>query len=122
MLSVLVVCWLNLVITPCAMAFAVADDCPHCPPAAEQGMAHHGHEAAARADCESMQSECCDLEAAAVDNRGGKVENQDDVSVVAIPVTWPSLHTVSIAQHEARPPDPDIHSPPLHKLFCVYLD
>jgi hypothetical protein len=85
-------------------------------------MAHHGHEAASQADCESMQSDCCDLEAAAVDNRGGKVENQDDVSVVAMPATWPSLHTVSIAQDDTRPPDPGNYSPPLHKLFCVYLD
>ena len=121
--SVLVVCWLNLVITPCAMAFAAADDCPHCPPAAEQEIAHHGdHDSAVRVECESMQSECCDLEAAAVDNRGGKFENQDDVSVIAMPVTWPSLHTVSIAQHDARPPDSGNYSPPLHKLFCVYLD
>ena len=122
MLSVLVICWLNLVITPCAMAFEVADDCPHCPPAAEQAMAHHGHEAASPADCESMQSECCDLEAAAVDNRGGKFEGQDDVSLVAVPVTWPSLHTVRVVQHDTQPPDPGSYSPPLHKLFCVYLD
>jgi len=121
-LSVFVLCWLNLAITPCAMAFEVADDCPHCPPAAEQAMAHHGHEAASQADCESMQSDCRDLATAAVDNRGGKFKNQDDVSVVAIPLTWPSLHTASIAQHEIRPPDPGNYSPPLHKIFCVYLD
>ncbi len=122
MLSVLVICWLNLAITPCAMAFEVADDCPHCPPAAEQQMTHHGHDAAVEADCGSMQSDCCDLEAAAVDLRVGKFENQDDVSVVALPVAWPSLHTLSIAQPDTRPPDPGNHSPPLHKLFCVYLD
>jgi hypothetical protein len=122
MTSVLVVCWLNLAMTPCAMAFEVADDCPHCPPAAEQAMAHHGHEAASQADCESMQSDCCDLEAAAVDNRGGKVENQDDLSVAAIPAIWPSLHKLSAVQHDTRPPDPGNYSPPLHKLFCVYLD
>lgn len=122
MLSVLVICWLNLAMTPCATAFEIADDCPHCPPAAEQQMTHHGHDAAVEADCGSMQSDCCDLEAAAVDLRVGKFENQDDVSVVALPVAWPSLHTVSIAQPEARPPDPGNHSPPLHKLFCVYLD
>jgi len=121
--SVLVVCWLNLLIAPCAMAFAAADDCPHCPPAAEQEMAHHGeHDSVARVECESMQSECCDLEAAAVDNRSGKFESQDDVSVVAMFVEWPSLHTLSIIRHDARPPDPSNYSPPLHKLFCVYLD
>ena len=122
MLSVFVLCWLNLAITPCAMAFEVADDCPHCPPAAEQAMAHHGHEAASQADCESMQSDCCELDAAALDNRGGKCDSQDDASVVAMPVEWPSLHTLSVARHEMRPPDPGNHSPPLHKLFCVYLD
>ena len=122
MLSVFVLCWLNLAITPCAMAFEVADDCPHCPPAAEQEMAHHGHQAASQEDCESMQSDCCDLEAAALDNRVSKYESQDDVSVVAMPVEWPSLHTLSMARHEMRPPDPGNHSPPLHKLFCVYLD
>ena len=123
MLSVFVLCWLNLAITPCAMAFEVADDCPHCPPAAEQEMAHHGqHEFADTVECESMQAECCDLEAAAVDNRVGKYESQDDVSVVAVPVGWPSLHTLSVVRHEMRPPDPGNYSPPLHKLFCVYLD
>jgi len=123
MFSLLVICGLNLAMTPCAMAFEVADDCPHCPPAAEQQVAHHGHDAAVEADCGSMQSDCCDLEAAAVDQRVGKFENQDDVSVVALPVAWPSLHTVSIAQPNTRPPpDPVNHSPPLHKLFCVYLD
>ena len=104
------------------MAFEVADDCPHCPPAAEQQMAHHGHDAAVETDCGSMQSDCCDLEAAAVDLRVGKFENQDDVSVVALPVAWLSLNTVGIAMPDTRPPDPDNHSPPLHKLFCVYLD
>jgi len=123
MLSVFVLCWLNLAITPCAMAFEVADDCPHCPPAAEQEMAHHSqHESAATVECESMQAECCDLEAAAVDNRVGKYESQDDASAVAIHVEWPSLHTLSMARHETRPPDPGNYSPPLHKLFCVYLD
>jgi hypothetical protein len=119
---VFVLCGLNLAMTPCAMAFEVADDCPHCPPAAEQQMAHHGHDAAVETDCGSAQSDCCDLEAAVVDQRVGKFENQDDLSVVAIPVAWPSLNTLSIAQSEARPPDPGNHSPPLHKLFCVYLD
>jgi hypothetical protein len=104
------------------MAFEVADDCPHCPPAAEQQMAHHGHDAAVETDCGSMQSDCCDPEAAAVDLRVGKFEIQDDVSVVALSVAWPSLNSVNIAQHDMRPPDPGNYSPPLHKLFCVYLD
>lgn len=69
-----------------------------------------------------MQSDCCGLEAAAVDHRVGKLENQDDVSVVALPVTWPLLHAVSVTLSDLRPPDPGDHSPPLHKLFCVYLD
>ncbi len=106
------------------MAFEVADDCPHCPPAALQETAYHGsHDAEATSDCESMQADCCDLqEAAATDNRGGKFESQDHAPGIAGSASWPSLHTASTLWDDLQPPDPGNHSPPLHKLFCVYLD
>jgi len=123
MLGVLVLCWLNLAFTPCAIAFELAEECPQCPPIALQEMADHGHHNAhAMPDCETIQSDCCDLEEAAFDNRGGKLESHDDAPVVAASVIWPSLRAVSVSQHELRPPDPGRHSAPLHKLFCVYLD
>ena len=122
MFGVFVLCWLNLAITPCAMAFEVADDCSHCPPAAEQEMAHHGHDAAFKADCTSMQSDCYDLETAALDTRGGKFESPDDTLAIATSITWPSPRAVITTRHEIQPPDPGKHSPRLHKLFCVYLD
>jgi hypothetical protein len=120
--SVLVIFSLNLVITPCALA--VAQDNSHCPPAAMQEIAHHEHSAVAEpTDCESLQADCCDLaDADLADVRSDKFDSYDDLPAIADSVNWPSLHTTGTAEREIRPPDPDQHSPPLHKLFCVYLN
>ena len=105
-LAVLLTFWLNLAFLPCAMAIETAQDGHDCcPPSVEL-----------------QQIECCELDFATVDKRGGKVESYDDLVVVTTVVSWPSLHTTGIAQSEIRPPDPADYSPPLHKLFCVYLD
>jgi len=105
-IAVLLVFWLNLVLLPCAMAINAPEtehDC--CPPSIE-----------------FQPADCCDLDAATSVKRGGKFESQDDLVVISTVVNWPSLRTVKISRHEARPPDPDYSFPPLHKLFCVYLD
>ncbi len=121
--SVLAVCWLNLAIMPCATAFAVEDDCPHCQPAADQHMAHHGHhDVETTSDSGTMQPDCCDVDDSALDSRVGKFEGQNDVAVIATEIAWPLLQLLSSAPRDTRPPDPGNFSPPLHKLFCVYLD
>jgi hypothetical protein len=105
-IAVLLVFWLNLALLPCAMAINAPEtdhDC--CPPSIE-----------------FQPSDCCELDAATADKRGGKFEAHDDLVVISTGVNWPSLHKDSISRHEARPPDPAYSSPPLHKLFCVYLD
>jgi len=105
-IAVMLLFWLNLAFLPCAMALDAPEkehDC--CPPTVEL-----------------QQIDCCELDAATADKRGGKFETHDDLLVIASVVTWPSPRMANIAQHEARPPDPVIYSPPLHKLFCVYLD
>ena len=105
-LAVLLTFWLNLALLPCAMAIETAQnghDC--CPPTVEL-----------------QQIDCCELDFATADKRGGKFESYDDLVVITTVVTWPSPHTADISLNEIRPPDPTDYSPPLHKLFCVYLD
>lgn len=104
-LAVLTVFWLNLALLPCAMAIEVAaegHDC--CPPSIEL-----------------QPSDCCELAAVTLDHRDNKVESPDSTFVPAADNSWPSLNTFSNVPQVANPPDPGNHSPPLHKLFCVYL-
>jgi len=105
-ITMLLAFWLNLALLPCAMALESPEnkhDC--CPPTIEL-----------------QQSDCCELEAAAIDNRDGKFEQQNDSIAVSIDTAWQSLQTLGSPMRDARPPDPVDHSPALHKLFCVYLD
>jgi hypothetical protein len=105
-LAVLFAFWLNLALLPCAMAFETptdGHDC--CPPTVEL-----------------QQIDCCELDSATADKRGGKFESYDDLVVVSTAFTWASLQTAGISDIESRPPDPADYSPPRHKLFCVYLD
>jgi len=104
--ALLLTFWLNLVLLPCAIAVEAppeGHDC--CPPTIEL-----------------QQLSCCEADAATSDKRGSKFEGQDDLLVDATVATWPSLQTTILPLREARPPDPVYFSPPLHKLFCVYLD
>jgi hypothetical protein len=104
--ALLLTFWLNLVLLPCAIAVEVPSeghDC--CPPTIKM-----------------QQTNCCEVDAASSDQRGGKFEGQDDLVVLTTTLSWPSLPAANISLQEARPPDPAISSPPLHKLFCVYLD
>lgn len=105
-LAVLFTFWLNLALLPCAMAFETAQDAHDCcPPTVEL-----------------QQIDCCELDSATSDKRGGKFESYDDLFVVSTVVPWPSLYRANISENEMRPPDPADYSPPLHKIFCVYLD
>ena len=105
-LAVLFTFWLNLALLPCAMAIETdqdGHDC--CPPTVEL-----------------QQIDCCELDSATSDKRGGKFESYDDLFVVSTVAPWPSLYRADISENEMRPPDPTDYSAPLHKIFCVYLD
>jgi len=104
--ALLLTFWLNLVLLPCAMAVEAPEDGHDCCPPT----------------IELQQTQCCEADAAASDIRGGKFESQDDLTVISTAANWPSLQTAKRSLPEVRPPDPVYSSPPLHKLFCVYLD
>ena len=122
--GVLVICWLNMAIAPCAMALQFEQDCADGPRAVEQMADHHGHHDVSPAqDCVTVQSDCCELAAASLDTRGDKFKKLPDN--FAIPVAdfpWHEDYTSPTHYVAAHPPDPVGSSPPLHKLYCVYLD
>jgi hypothetical protein len=104
--ALLLTFWLNLVLIPCAMAIEIAEsghDC--CPPSVEL-----------------QQIDCCELDSATADKRGGKLEKYDDLLIVSTVGAWPSRCMADVSRNEVQPPDPVDFSPPLHKIFCVYLD
>jgi hypothetical protein len=123
--GVLVIFWLNLVVTPCAMALDAGRDCPHPPAATAQSAGHHGHHVADAAthDCTTLQSDCCDSPAANLDARSGKFKYTPDSPAMAYSETAlfsnPARPVLKIASFR---PEPIGASPPLHKLYCVYLD
>ncbi len=126
-LGLLTVLWLNMAALPCAMAFESAETCPHCPPAGEHDMAsHHNHgEVEAQPACATMQVECCDLDAASVDSRGGKLNAKpasEMVFVTAPPIAALPVRTSGQRFCATDPPDAPGVAPPLHVLYCVYLD
>jgi len=126
-LGLLAMVWLNIIILPCAMAFQGGQLCPHCPPADEHEMAaHHGHgEMQSQPPGTMAQSECCDQQAASVDSRSAKLQAKPASDLVFVTVTAiPALPARARAQRHcaADPPDTPGVSPPLHVLFCVYLD
>jgi len=126
-LGLAAVLWLNMAVLPCAMAFESDEPCPHCPPAEEHQMAsHHGHgEGDVVPTCATAQSECCDLAAASIDTRGNKLQlkSASDIVLIAAPLT-PVLPAQASVQRQVASDPPDISgsSPPLHVLYCVYLD
>lgn len=126
MLGVVVICWLNLVVAPCAMAFEVVDDSRHhiAPEASE--MAHAGHhmtQDTQESDCCNMlQVDCCDLNDTVFQSRADKFEGQHDIALLPAGPEWPALNIERSSRRDIRPPDPGNHSPSLHKIFCVYLD
>jgi hypothetical protein len=129
--GLLAIAWLNLVLTPCALAIGGEHDCPHGPSSGHQEMAGHGEHMAehmaehlAEHPCASMQDACCEVPDASVDMRAGTVKFGDSPEVVGItaPVAselagQPRAHILPTAD----PPDPPDELRALHKLFCVYL-
>lgn len=125
-MGLLMVLWLNMAVLPCAMAFESDTSCAHCPPAGEHDItSHHSHsEVQVEPTCATTQSQCCDLEQAGVDARGGKLDIKPASEVVFItaPViaTMPSRSSGHV-RCASDPPDIYGSSPPLHVLYCVYL-
>ena len=127
----LAVMWLNMAVTPCAMAFDGGDhDCPHMPPADEHAMAGHhdhdhgkGHDQAA-SSCITLQADCCDAPDATHGLRTDSVELETSPDVIF--ADTPAIAGLSLLpalfSAAADPPDPPDAFPPRHVLFCVYLD
>ena len=121
--GLLAIAWLNLALTPCALAIGAEHDCPHSPPAGHHEMAGHG-EHMDEHPCASMQDACCEIPNASVDRRAGTVKFDDSPEVVVITTPVASeLADQPPAHHlpSADPPDPPDKLRALHKLFCVYL-
>ena len=125
--ALLAVLWLNMAITPCAMAFDGGDhDCPHMPPTDEhvmEGHHDHGHEQAA-SSCATMQTDCCDGLDATLGSRtdSAKAKTSPDLVFAATPAIAELSPQAALFAAAADPPDPPEASTPRHVLFCVYLD
>ena len=118
--------WLNLALQPCAMAMEADLDCPHCPPQHEQHMAGHaGHAVEAqKAPCDSLDTDCCDLDDVSVDGRAGqaKLKEMGEAPVaITVVVASPAVRVPKSACPATGPPRWAADSPPIHVLNCVYL-
>ena len=106
------------------MAFGGEPDCPHCPPAQEnEASAHHGDEV--NAGCDSLQSQCDDTDQFSFDGRHGNNKTKDKVDLpVGISALAPELciERAAFIPGGVDPPLLDATSPPLHILYCVFLD
>jgi len=121
--------WLNLALQPCAMAYEVEKDhnCPHCPPSEMQGQ-HGMHEGMdAEMPCADGLSDCSLDPDFNHDGRGGQTQLKDvkgDSPVFVGPMDLVAPFDKVLRE---RPPPrfKTAHSgapPPLHVLYCVYLD
>ena len=127
LLAVLGVFWLNLVLAPCALAFAAEHDCPHCPPEQMEEMAaHHGHHGEeAGSGCGTMMPGCDDIGTYAHEGRLAQPKLKDKSEPVPMaPPAFPDapVATAVYVTTAADPPDPVEAFPPLHLLNCVFLD
>lgn len=131
-LGMFVAVWLNLALQPCAMAFESGEDhdCPHCPPAEihEHGHKHgSGNSGDNKVPCVDATSDCLVAEDMVLDGRTGKLELKDAPAdnLVAITVTELSIWPAKPADTTSMPRYATVHTgapPPLHVLYCVYLD
>ena len=130
------VAWLNVVTSPCAMAFGDDHRCPHAGSAAHAehasghaGHAHHAqpgaehHHAAVDDDCGGLDKSCCEQPDAVADARAGKVAADDgaDGLIAAPAIELPAVAPL-VQRAEWPPPPRDYATPPIHALNCVYLD
>lgn len=121
--------WLNLALQPCAMAYEVENDheCPHCPPTEMQG--HHDmHDGMdAGMPCADGLSDCSLDPDFSHDGRGGQTQLKDvksDGPAIAVPMDLVAPFD-TVARERSPPRFETVHPgspPPLHVLYCVYLD
>jgi len=134
MLGLIVAVSLNVALQPCAMALSTSDEpgCPHCPPAMAENAGHRHHDGdhstgASVSPCAQTDATCSSVDAMYVDAR--KVETKFKPAQGDLPL--------AIVAHADCAPDrpPDVSTrlpstlpgrvspfPPLHILYCVYLD
>ena len=120
--------WLNLALQPCAMALQAPAEtrCPHCPPAEvhEHGKAH----AEAERDTPCDDSGDCSLDDSVNhDGRAGQVKLKHPATELPAAVAAPDSGFASrLFAGRQLAPERNYQlasaSPPLHVLFCVYLD
>lgn len=129
-LGVLAAVCLNLAMQPCAMASQADDehDCPHCPPAQTHdghGDRHGGMEH--EMPCADGAADCTVDKEWSHDGRGAQFKLKD--APTDLPIAIAPHETGSRFRHPGDailpPRYASVHTgkpPPLHVLYCVYLD
>ena len=114
----------NVSIMPCAMAFDVDADCPHCPPVETHEMAgHHGHEKVT--DCATLKADCADADEYSVDSRSGKLDDSASADPILAPAPEtraPAISRAYLRPPALGPPAPGVGPHRLHLLNCVFID
>ena len=101
--AVLLAFVLNLAILPCAIAMeSLADEHDCCP-----------------SSIELQQHDCCEVDAIHSDKRDGD-DSKSFVLAAGETIAHVAAHRRSLCR-VAVPPDPDVASPPINVLNCVYL-
>ena len=127
-LGAVLVAWLNLALQPCAMALEAEQDhdCPHHPPA--QSQHNDGHDMATYdSPCATSASDCDVLDDWTNNERKTQVKFKDipkDLPASVAPAV-PKVRVNQLVELTAISLSmirPKGASPPLHKLYCVYLD
>jgi len=128
-LGLFVAVWLNLALQPCAMAYQVDDDhdCLKCPPMQMQEHADMHGDMDDEMPCADSLADCFVDEDLNHDGRHGQIKLKDLSS--DIPLVIADYESQLQFQHPsdtvALPRYASLHSgapPPLHILYCVYLD
>ena len=108
------------------MAFGGEPECPHCPPAQDSEAAHHDHHGdKANVGCDLMQSQCDDADQFSFDGRSPHSKTKDKVDLpIGLAALVPELciERAAFMPGGFDPPPLDATSPPLHILYCVFLD
>lgn len=128
-LGLFVAVWLNLALQPCAMAYQVDDDhdCLKCPPMQMQEHAGMHGDMDDEMPCADSLDDCFVDEDLNHDGRNGQIKLKDLSSDIPLVIAdYESLlHFQHPSDTASAPRYAALHSgapPPLHILYCVYLD